>query len=441
MDGRQKIGFAGAVGALLALYFASGSPIPLYSMYQEQLGLTHSQLSMASMWYLLGTVVPLLFLPRISDHLGRRPVAIMILMVSLCGCMTFACISRPEMLMAGRLIQGFASGLGSSSIAAYVVDLSSDLPRWVGPTITSSAPTLGLAAGAFISGGLVQYADADPASYFYAVMAAIAIFAVVIVFARETVPRRPGVLRSLVPRLTLPESSGRLFAASAMVFIGTWSLGGFSQSFSSAIAAEHFGHQDAFLSAAVFTALLLPNVIGSFFAKRFEVRSAQRIGMGMFAGSAILMFASLSCGILSLFLAFSVVAGIGQGIAFTGSVTELLSRAGQDMRAGTFSTIYLTSYGGAAIPNFVVGMIPGDYATTTIMSGYVVLTAVMFLIMLALSAKPYPAVQAREVLSERPSEPSYLQDRQLLEEQLQLSDSTDAVAFQGILQSPLLHQR
>ena len=31
MDGRQKIGFIGAVGALLVLYFASGSPIPLYS--------------------------------------------------------------------------------------------------------------------------------------------------------------------------------------------------------------------------------------------------------------------------------------------------------------------------------------------------------------------------------------------------------------------------
>lgn len=399
MDGRQKIGFIGAVGALLVLYFASGSPIPLYSTYQEQLGLTHSQLSMASMWYLLGTVFPLLFLPRISNHLGRRPVTVMILLVSLCGCMTFACISSPEMLMLGRLVQGIASGLGSSTIAAYVVDLSSDLPRWVGPTITSSAPTLGLATGAFLSGGLVQYAHVDPSSYFYAVMAAIVVFAVIILFARETMPRRPGALRSLAPHLTLPESSARLFAASAMVFIGTWALGGFSQSFSSAIVTEHFGYHDAFLSAGVFTALLLPNVIGSFFAKRFEVRTAQRMGMGMFAACTVLMFLSLSNGMLSLFIVFSIIAGISQGIAFTGSVTELLSRAGQELRAGTFSTIYLTSYGGAAIPNLVVGMIPGEYSTTTIMSGYVVLTVVMFLILLVLSAKPYPSAPAKDILS------------------------------------------
>ena len=184
-----------------------------------------------------------------------------------------------------------------------------------------------------------------------------------------------------------------------MVFIGTWALGGFSQSFSSAIVTEHFGYNDAFLSAGVFTALLLPNVIGSFFAKRFDVRTAQRMGMGMFAACTVLMFLSLSNGMLSLFIVFSIIAGISQGIAFTGSVTELLSRAGQELRAGTFSTIYLTSYGGAAIPNLVVGMIPGEYSTTTIMSGYVVLTVVMFLILLVLSAKPYPSAPAKDVLS------------------------------------------
>lgn len=397
MDARGRIGFIGAVGALLVLYFASGSPIPLYSMYQEQMGLTHSQLSMASMWYLLGTVFPLLFLPRISNHLGRRPVTVMILAVSFSGCMTFAYISSPEMLMAGRLVQGIASGLGSSTIAAYVVDLSSDMPRWVGPTITSSAPTLGLATGAFLSGGLVQYAGIDPVAYFEVTMAAIAVFAAIIIFARETMPRRPGVIGSLVPRLTLPVNTGRLYAASTMIFVGTWALGGFSQSFSSAIVAEYFGSHDAFLSAAVFTSLLLPNALGSFLSKRFDVRDAQRYGMGAFACCTVMMLVSLTIGSLAMFMGFSIIAGVAQGIAFTGSVTEILSRAGQELRAGTFSTIYLTSYGGAAIPNLVVGMLPGDYTTVQILSGYVALIIVMFAVMLILSAKPYPKADAREV--------------------------------------------
>lgn len=397
-DMRAKISFIGAVGALIILYFASGSPISLYSMWQEQLGMTHSELSMVSMWYLLGTVIPLLFLPRISDHLGRRPATIIILMVAICGAATFAMISSPEMIMAGRLIQGIASGLGSSTVAAYVVDLSTGMPKWVGPTITSSAPTLGLSVGAFVSGGVMTYTSVTPATYFEAIIVLIAVIAVIVVFARETMPRSPGLLRSMVPHITLPAGCARLYAACAMLFIATWAVGGFSQSFSSTIVTEQFGYHNQFVAAAVFTSLLLPNVVGSFFANRFETRTAQRCGLGVFFVMLVLMYVSLAYwNNLLLFCLFSIAAGIGQGIGFTAGVTALLSRAGKKLRAGTFSTIYLTSYGGAAIPNLVIGLLPGSYAVTTILSWYVVLVGVMFVILLALTARPYPEAPAPDV--------------------------------------------
>ena len=102
----------------------------------------------------------------------------------------------------------------------------------------------------------------------------------------------------------------------------------------------------------------------------------------------------------SAIIAVSVVAGIGQGIGFTAGVTALLSRAGKELRAGTFSTIYLTSYGGAAIPNFVVGLLPGTHAVLDILSWYVILIAVMYAVMLVLSAKPYPEVQPEELIAD-----------------------------------------
>lgn len=397
-DARSTISFVGAVVSLLVLYFASGSPISLYSMWQDELGLSHAQLSMVSMWYLLGTVVPLLFLPRISNHIGRRPATVMILCISICGTITFAMVNSPEMIMAGRLIQGIASGLGSSTVAAYVVDLSSNLPKWVGPMITSSAPTLGLATGAFVSGGVVTYAGVSSASYFDAVAVLIVAIAIVMLFARETMPRSPGLLKSLVPRLTLPDGCARLYAACTMVFVSTWALGGFSQSFSATIVSEQFGMHDAIMSAVVFTSLLLPNAVGSFFAKRFDTRQAQRGGLFVFTACAAMMYVSLSIlGNLVLFCLFSIVAGIAQGIAFTAGVTELLRRSTQSQRAGTFSTIYLTSYGGAAIPNLVVGLLPGSYSVQTILLGYVVLIAAMFVVLLILTVKPYSDVPACEV--------------------------------------------
>ena len=386
MNARTAVGFVGAAGALILLYFASGSPIPLYSVYQEELGLSHGDLSMVSMYYLLGTVIPLMFLPRISDHLGRRPATVMMRVVSICGCVTFAYLSNSEMLMLGRLIQGIASGLGSSTIAAYVVDLSAEMPRWIGPMITSSAPTLGLSTGCFVSGGVINFTSVSSQSYFEAVALVVVVFIVLVLFARETMQRKPGLVRSLRPRFTLPPNSLRLFAASAMAFVGTWSLGGFAQSFSSTLVAEQFGIHDTFIAAAVYTSLLLPNVVGSFFAKRFDVRVA------------VMMLVSLVCfDSLAMYVVFSIVAAVCQGIAFTGSVTELLGRSTQAQRSGVFSLIYLTSYGGSAIPNLVVGLLPGEYSLFTLLTGYVVLVVAMYLVMLALSAKPYPKVEAREV--------------------------------------------
>lgn len=395
MDFRTKISFAGAVAALLVLYFASGSPISLYSMWQEELGLTHAQLSMVSMWYLLGTVIPLLFLPRISNHLGRRPATVLILCVSVCGAITFAMVNSPETIMVGRLIQGIASGLGSSTVAAYVVDLSVELPRWVGPMITSSAPTVGLATGAFTSGGIVTYGGVSSEIYFDGVAVLIVIILILILFARETMTRSPGLLKSLVPHVTLPDGCGRLYAACTMIFVSTWALGGFSQSFSSTIASEQLGTSDAIVSAVVFTSLLLPNALGSFLSNRFGTRQAQRGGLFVFTVSAAMMYVSLAImGSLFLFCVFSIIAGVAQGIAFTAGVTALLSKATQEQRAGTFSTIYLTSYGGAAIPNLVVGLIPGDYSVQTILLGYVVLIAVMFVVLMVLTAKPYDETQS-----------------------------------------------
>ena len=386
----MKIGLIAAVGSLLALYFASGSPIPLYSMYQSQLDLTHAELSMTSVYYLVGTVLSFVFFPRLSDHLGRRPVTLAILALAFAACAIFANLQSASMLMAGRFLQGIVSGLGSSTIAAYVVDLCTGLPRWVGPAITSSAPTLGLSTGAFVSGGSVQYLDVPPEIFFTAIMVGIAVLALLVILGAETRARAPGTVKSVIPRVCIPKGAGRLFAASAMAFVGTWAIGGFSQSFSSAIVTEYFGYRDAFLSATVFTSLLLPNVIGSFLARRFDVRLGQITGMGVFAASAVLMYVSLSSGSLPFFLIFSVVAGVFQGIAFTASVTELLTRAGSERRAGMFSTIYLTSYGGAAIPNLVVGMIPGEFTTVEILSWYVALTVIMAAVMFVLAAKPYP---------------------------------------------------
>ncbi len=389
-DLRKRIGFIAAVGSLTMVYLVSGTPISLYSVWQEDLGMTHAQLSLVSMFYLAGTVPPLLFLPRISDHLGRRPATVMTILIAIAGTMTFAMVSCPEMVMVGRLVQGLVSGMASSTIAAFVVDTSEGLPRWVGPMITSSAPTLGITIGAIASGALVSYTDVSIPTIFFAVSLMMVICIILVVLARETMPPSPGLLRSLRPRVCLPKGCGRLFLASSMIFMGTWAIEGFSQSFSSTLILEYTGSSEPFMASLLFITLLLPNAFGAFFANRFELRFAQRVVMGIYIICLIMLYASLQVyESLLMFCLFSICVSFTQGIAFTACVTELIIRASQTQRAGTYSMIYAVAYGGSSIPSLVVGFIPGEFSVSTILSWYVVLLIVMYLVLLVLSAKPY----------------------------------------------------
>ena len=52
--------------------WAGGAPIPFYHTYAETLGLDKGVLSLATVAYFAGTVIALLFLPRLTNYWGRK---------------------------------------------------------------------------------------------------------------------------------------------------------------------------------------------------------------------------------------------------------------------------------------------------------------------------------------------------------------------------------
>ncbi len=397
MNARTAFGLIGSIGGLILMYFATGVPIPMYSVWQQELGMTNSQLSFVSMFYLLGTLIPLLFLPRISDHLGRRPATVFVVMVGIAGAVSFMHVDGPWSVMAGRLIQGMASGLATSTVAAYIVDLSTDLPKWVGPAITSSAPNIGIVGGALSSGAAVAYGGATVETFMSIVVLLLAVVIVFVLLGRETMPRSPGLLRSLVPKITMPSGCGRLFAACSMLFVGTWAIEGFSQSFSATVVRESLGQDDVFVSSVVIVSILIPNVIGCFIANRFETRTALRACMLAASVSVLMMYVALRMGSLPLYVLFNASAGLAEGIGFAAGVTAIITRATQIQRAGTYSLIYAVSYGGSGMANLIVGLVPGEWAVMDYLSWYVLMMFAMFAVLMVLTARPFPAVPSREV--------------------------------------------
>lgn len=365
-------GFLGATCTLISVYIVSSSPIPLLNEYATKLGMTNGNLALTAVFYFIGTLAALLMFARISNYIGRKSTIIITLLLSITACLIFDYVNSIPLFMLGRLVQGLVCGLASSCAAAYIVDTVPKSLSWLGATITSSAPMVGLAIGAFGAGAFGQYGKL---STIYFILIIINILCILLILIGvETVKLKKGVLASIYPQVKVPKNIRHLLPGASAVFIGTWAVGGFFQAYSAQMTVKQFGTASTLMAAAVFASLMAPNIIGSTLGGKLNTFKAQRIGMSIFFLSMIAIIVFLMLGLAIPFLIACIIGGIAIGIAFSGAVKGILKEVTviQD-RAGVLSTIYLISYSGAAIPNLIVGRVSGIFNLAQIVVGYGVL--------------------------------------------------------------------
>lgn len=382
MPDRRRIGFVGATCSLTAIYAASSAPIPLLNTYLQTLDLTSGDLSMTAVAYFVGCVISLLMFARVSDHMGRRPVALVTLGLAVIGCIIYIYVQNASMLLAGRFVQGIASGLASSTITAYLADNAPASPKWISAAVISGAPVVGISAGAFGSGIIKEYNFGSLSLIYEIFIVLLAFCAMLIALGPETGTRTRGVITSMVPQISIPRNIHYLLPASISIFVGTWAIGGFYQAFSSTMAADLLNSDSAIVAAAVLASLLTPYAIGSWMSGHLKPDAAQRVGISSFFLSMVAILYSLKASIMIPFMVATVLAGISQGAAFTGSMRSLLDKTSPQDRAGLLSSIYLISYSGAAIPNLIVARLSSGFSLLEIAAGYDLLVAVACIITL-----------------------------------------------------------
>src|SRR4051794_32790751 len=148
------------------LLFASSAPSPLYVVYQAKWDFSPLTLTSVFAVYVVALLLALLFAGSLSDHIGRRPVLVLALIVQAAGMGLFVAAQGVELLFAARIVQGVATGVAIGAISAALIDLQPPGRPALGALVSSAAPLLGLAAGALGSGLLVQYGP-DPLRLVY----------------------------------------------------------------------------------------------------------------------------------------------------------------------------------------------------------------------------------------------------------------------------------
>jgi MFS family permease len=387
---RRRIGFFAAAGSLVAIFAASASAIPLYELYRRADHLTHADLATTAVAYFVAVIIALLVLGRLSDHLGRRAVAVLALALAAAGTLVLTNVHSVAPLVAGRALQGLGCGLASSAIAAFVIDSAPTSMGAVATAVTTASPMIGLTLGALASGALAEYGPAPRTLAYQLLVGVLGVCAVLIVLSRETVTRAPGLLASLRPRVGIPAEARPLLPVACAIFLATWAFGGFYQAFGPSITADQLGTASPFVAAAVFASFNAPSALGAALAGRRAPATVQRAGMSLFLLAIAGALAALGVGVVVPFLIASAVAGIAQGAAFAGSMRALLRTATPAQRAGLLAAIYLISYSGAALPNFIAGRLSGSMTLFHIALGYGALAALAWAITLAAARAPHP---------------------------------------------------
>lgn len=389
--GRDKTlrpAFVAAVVALVAAFAAVGSTIPLFNIYRSEDGFTNAGISTTVVAYSVATLGTLLVLGRLSNHLGRRPTSVASLVLLLLGCALLVTVHDIGILIAGRLLMGLGAGLASSSITSYIVDAAPARPAWLASVASSQTVMLGLAVGAIASGALVQFGPWPRQLVFLVVIALLLVSVVLIVVSPETVTPTSGAWRSLRPRISVPARARRLLPVAAAVFLATWAAGAFYQAFVPALVEDQLHTGSPLVVGLVFAAYMAPSALGAPLGGRFAPAAAQRLGMIAFLAGMTGMIAAIATGALALFIAATVVAGAGQGIAISAATRGLLHGGTPADRAPIFSVVYLLSYSGATIPALVAGQLSSTFSLPQIALGYGALAVIATLVTVLAARDP-----------------------------------------------------
>ena len=398
-DGPAAVGrlraLAAATASLIMIFVASSSPVPIYNIYRAENGITNADLSLSVVAYFAGTILALVCLGRLVNHLGRKPVSLATLAIMALGCLVLIHVTGLGALALGRFIMGVAAGLASSSLTTYIVDAAPPHPSWLASVASSQSSQVGLTLGSLVSGAIVQtVAGARTVSYIV-MISLLALCALALLTAPETGRRAPGGLASLRPRVGVPVHVRPRLPAAGTAFVVTWAVGGFYQSFIPSITAEQLGSTSAVVIALVFSAYMLPGAFGAPLAGLLPAERAQRIGIAVWLVGLWAVLASLVAGSVVAFIGFTVLAGAGQGVAVAASMRSLLHGVTLMDRAPVMSTTYLISYGGAMTASLVAGQLSKVLDIVPIAMGYGVLGALGAAIVWARAAAPVSPRPAR----------------------------------------------
>ena len=372
----------GASFAIIALTFAllttGGTlPIPLYTLWGQDFGFGAETTTWVFAIYVLGTLLALIFFGGLSDQVGRRPLALAALALTLASTAFFIFAANVPMLLAGRFLSGVGVGLITSAATAALSELYKGQNKAFPSMISTAANMGGLGLGPLAAGLFAEYLPGATVLVFIVFIVLVAAVSVLTFFVPETHPRTPGRKINWAPRVGVPREARAVYWKSAVAVFPTFTLLGLFSSLTPRFIGETLQVTNLAVAGAATFILFETGVTAQLVFRSRPPRWSLLLGLPLLILALALVLAGFLTATLPLFAAGTVIGGFGAGLAFMGGLGQLTSQVPHESHAKSVAAYFIAAQAGLAVPVLSIGALTGPLGLTGATAA--VITAVMIL--------------------------------------------------------------
>jgi MFS family permease len=354
---------------------ATTLPTPLYGLYAKRFGFHELTITVLFAVYAVGVVATLVFLGQLSDAIGRRPVMLGAVAISVVSSLMLAPAHDIGLLLLGRVVSGLAAGLITGAGTAAIVDLFPPGRGDAGGTLAVAANTGGLALGTLLAGVLADLAS-HPLVTPYLVQATLGVLACVgLLVARPPASAAAGSFR--ISRLRVPAEIRGNFVRAVLSGGAAFAVTGVLTSVSALFLATTLHDTSHALAGGVVAIVFTAMAGGQLTARRTSPHQAMLAGCAGLALAGIVLLLALTLQSLAALLIAAVALGAAGGMCLNAGVATTVGKAPEDQRGGVSSAYFAGLYVFLACPAIGVGLIATQ--TTLITAGVIVCVLVIAL--------------------------------------------------------------
>ncbi len=363
--GNHRAALIVALG-LAVMFVAATLLTPLYPLYQRSFRFSEVTLTLVYAIYVLGNLGALFFFAQLSDQAGRRFIVWPAIGIALASTLAFGLATGVAWLFVGRALSGFATGLASSAMAAWIAELQPQGGSQAGAVTASAANFTGLAIGPWF-GAVPAQLGLYPLHLPFAVYVAVLV-ATGIALSRvpETVghPRHDLRELSLRPRFGVPRDILASFVSPAVTAFLTFALFGFYAALIPGLLAHALKETRPAVTAMVVCVLFAVAAVVTPLTSRVPSRTAMLCGLGLFPPAAVLLVMAEHWQSMAVLITASVLAGGAGSLGYRGSLAVVNRIAPAERRGEVVATYLIMMFCGNSLPVIGIGLLSSKAGAT-----------------------------------------------------------------------------